>query len=80
MSESGPISDLELRSGSPYLCRLRTGRPASVSKFDYVLMHTRFMGSRKLSSFDGHRVGRSLTSPIVIYTCHWACELAHKPT
>jgi hypothetical protein len=29
---------------------------------DYVLMHTGYMGPRKLSSFDGHRVGRYLTS------------------
>jgi hypothetical protein len=41
---------------------------APVSKFDYVLAHTRFMESRKLSSFDGHRVGRSLTSTVVMYT------------
>jgi hypothetical protein len=27
-------------------------RLASMSKFDYVLMHTGFMRSRKLSSFD----------------------------
>jgi hypothetical protein len=37
--------------GSPCLCRLRTDRLASVSKFNYVMMHTRFMGSRTLSSF-----------------------------
>jgi hypothetical protein len=28
-----------------------------VNKIDYVLAHTGFMGSRKLSSFDGRRVG-----------------------
>jgi hypothetical protein len=39
--------------GSPRLCRLNTDRLAPVSKFDYVLAHTRFIGSRKLSSFDG---------------------------
>jgi hypothetical protein len=39
--------------GSPFLCRLRTDRLAPVNKIDYVLMHTGFMGSRKLSSFDG---------------------------
>jgi hypothetical protein len=39
--------------GSPCLCRLRTDRLASVNNIDYVLAHTRFMGSRKLSSFDG---------------------------
>jgi hypothetical protein len=39
-----------------------------MSKFDYVLMHTRFIGSCKLSSFGGHRVGRSLTFPAMIYT------------
>jgi hypothetical protein len=36
---------------SPRLRELRTDRLAPVSKFDYVLVHTGFMGSRKLSSF-----------------------------
>jgi hypothetical protein len=49
--------------GSPRLSRLRTDHLASVSKFYYVLIHTRFMGSRKLSSFEGHRVGRYPTIP-----------------
>jgi hypothetical protein len=40
--------------GSPRLYQLRTDRLASVNKFDYVLAHMRFMGSHKLSSFDGH--------------------------
>jgi hypothetical protein len=39
--------------GSPRLCRLRTDRLAPVNEIDYVLAHTGFMGSRKLSSFDG---------------------------
>jgi hypothetical protein len=39
--------------GSPCLSQLRTDRLASMSKFDYVLTHMRFMGSHKLSSFDG---------------------------
>jgi hypothetical protein len=39
--------------GSPHLCRLRTDLLAPVNKIDYVLAHMRFMGSRKLSSFDG---------------------------
>jgi hypothetical protein len=56
-SESGLMSDLELRASSPCLCRLRIDRLAPVSTFDYVLMHTGFMGSHKLSSFNGHRVG-----------------------
>jgi hypothetical protein len=38
--ESGLMSDLELRGGSPRLCR-----------FDYVLTHAGFMGSHKPSSF-----------------------------
>jgi hypothetical protein len=40
--------------GSPRLCQLRTtsDEPCGTS-IDYVLMHTRFMGSHKLSSFDG---------------------------
>jgi hypothetical protein len=40
--------------GSPRLCQLRTTsvEPCGTS-IDYVLMHTRFMGSHKLSSFDG---------------------------
>jgi hypothetical protein len=45
------------KGGSPYLCQLRTDRLAPVNKFDYVLTHTGFMGSRKLSSFNGCRVG-----------------------
>jgi hypothetical protein len=49
--------------GSPHLSRLRTDRLAPVSKFDYVVTHKRFMGSRKLSSFVGHRVGRYPTIP-----------------
>jgi hypothetical protein len=64
----GLMSDSDLRGGSPRPCRLRTDRLALMSKFDCVLTHTRYMGSRKLSSFDGHRVGRSLTSPVVMYT------------
>jgi hypothetical protein len=40
--------------GSPRLCRLRTNRLALVNKIDYVLAHLGFMGSRKLSSFDGY--------------------------
>jgi hypothetical protein len=43
--------------GSPRLCRLRTEHLAPVNKIDYVLTHMGFMGSRKLGSFDGHRVG-----------------------
>jgi hypothetical protein len=62
------VLDSELRGGSHRPCRLRIDRLTSVSKFDYILTHTGFMGSRKLSSFDGHRVGRYLTSPIVMYT------------
>jgi hypothetical protein len=56
-SESGLMSDSELQGGSPCLCQLRTNHLAPVSKFDYVLMHTGFMGSHKLSSFDGRQVG-----------------------
>jgi hypothetical protein len=40
--------------GSSRLCRVRTDRLVPVNKIDYALTHTRFMGSRKLSSFDGH--------------------------
>jgi hypothetical protein len=39
--------------GSVCLCRFRTDHLFPVNKIDYVLAHTRFMGSRKLSSFDG---------------------------
>jgi hypothetical protein len=67
-SESGLISYSELRGGSLHPCWLRTDHLAQVSKFDYVLLHTGFMGSRKLSSFDGCQVGQSLTSSIVMYT------------
>jgi hypothetical protein len=47
--------------GSPYLCRLRTDRLAPVNKIDYVLAHMGFMGSRKLSGFDGRGVVRHPT-------------------
>jgi hypothetical protein len=40
--------------GSPLLCRLCTDRLTPVNKIDYVLVHTRFMRSCKLSSFNGH--------------------------
>jgi hypothetical protein len=50
--ESDLMLDSELRCVGPCSCRLRINRLALVSKFDYVLMHIRFMGSRKLSSFD----------------------------
>jgi hypothetical protein len=43
----------ELLGDSPHLCWLRTDRLTSVSKFDYVLTHTGFMGSCKLSTFVG---------------------------
>jgi hypothetical protein len=39
-----------------------------VTSIDYVLAHTGFMGSCKLSSFDSHWVGWYLTSPVVMYT------------
>jgi hypothetical protein len=48
--------------GSPHLCRLRTAsvEPCGTS-IDYVLAHTEFIGSHKLSSFDGCWVGRHST-------------------
>jgi hypothetical protein len=39
--------------GSPHLCQLRTDRLTPVNKIGYVLAHMGFMGSNKLSSFDG---------------------------
>jgi hypothetical protein len=65
---SGIFSCSELRVGSPCMSQLRTDLLALVSKFDYVLAHTWFTRSCKLSSFDGCRVGRYLTSPTVMYT------------
>jgi hypothetical protein len=50
--ESGLFSCSELRGGSSCLNRLRTDCLTPLSKFDYVLTHTGFMASRKLSSFD----------------------------
>jgi hypothetical protein len=47
------MSDSELRDGSPRLCQLRIDRLAPLNKIDYVLVHTEFMQSHKLSSFDG---------------------------
>jgi hypothetical protein len=49
--------------GSPRLYQLRTDRLTPGNKIDYVLVHTGFMGSHKLSSFDGHQVGWYLTLP-----------------
>jgi hypothetical protein len=49
--ESGLMSDSELRGGSPHPCWLRIDRLAPVNKFDYVMTHAGFMGSRKPSSF-----------------------------
>jgi hypothetical protein len=46
--ESGLFSYSKLQSGSPHLSQLRTDCLASVSKFIYVLMHMRCMGSYKL--------------------------------
>jgi hypothetical protein len=67
--ESGLMSYSKLQGGSPLLCWLRTASVGSWwASIDYVLMHTGHMKSCKLSGFDGHRVGRSLTSPIVMYT------------
>jgi hypothetical protein len=63
------MSDSDLRGGSPRLCRLRSASvEPCVTNIDYVLAHMRFIGSRKLSSFNGRRVGRYLTSPVVMYT------------
>jgi hypothetical protein len=67
--ESGLISDSELRGGSPSLCRLRTTSVRHyVTSINYVLTHTEFIRSRKLSTFDGRWVGWYLTSPTVMYT------------
>jgi hypothetical protein len=66
---NGQMSDSELRGGSLRLCRLRTmSIGPCVTSIDYVLVHTRFMESRKLSSFDSHRVGRYFTSLAVMHT------------
>jgi hypothetical protein len=43
---------------APRLSQSRNDQLALVSKLDYVLAHMGFMGSHKLSSFDGRRVGR----------------------
>jgi hypothetical protein len=51
------------------LCRLRTASATPCkTNIDYVLTHTRFTRSRKLSSFDDRRVGRYLTSLAMMYT------------
>jgi hypothetical protein len=44
--------------GSSCLCRLRTMSVGPLgTSIDYILAHMGFMGTHKLSSFDGHRVG-----------------------
>jgi hypothetical protein len=57
-SESGPHDIQSSDGGSHRLCRLRTmsvGPPTT--SIDYVLTHMDYMGPRKPSSFDSHRVG-----------------------
>jgi hypothetical protein len=49
--------DRSSKGGSPRLSQLRIDRLTPVSKFSYVLAHTRFMGFRKLSILYGCRVG-----------------------
>jgi hypothetical protein len=66
-SESEPFDIRGFDGGSPRRCQLRTDCLAPVSKFDCVLVHTGHMESSKLNSFDSRRVGRSLTSPVVMY-------------
>jgi hypothetical protein len=39
--------------GCPHLCQLGSDCLAPVNNINYVLAHTRFMRSHKLSSFDG---------------------------
>jgi hypothetical protein len=52
--KSGLFSCSELWGSSPCLCQIRTVSVGSCgTSIDYVLLHTRFMGSHKLSSFDG---------------------------
>jgi hypothetical protein len=66
--ESGLMSDLELLCGSTHLCRLMTVSVGPCgTNIDYVLTHMGFKGSHKLSNFNDHRVGRSLTSTAVMY-------------
>jgi hypothetical protein len=48
---------LSSKGDSPCLCWLRTDRLAIVNKIDYVLVHTGFMRSHKLCSFNGRWVG-----------------------
>jgi hypothetical protein len=43
--------------GSPQPMMIKDQSLGLVSKFDYALVHTEFMGSLKVSSFDGRRVG-----------------------
>jgi hypothetical protein len=45
------------KGDSPRLSQLRTDHLPPVSKFNYVLTYTRFMGFHKVSIFDSHRVG-----------------------
>jgi hypothetical protein len=49
--ESGEMSNLELRGGSPLPCRLSTDHLALVNKFNYVLTHVGFMRYCKPSNF-----------------------------
>jgi hypothetical protein len=51
------------KGGSPRLSRLWTDRLAPVSKFNYILTHTGFMGFHKLCSFEGCQVERYPTIP-----------------
>jgi hypothetical protein len=45
----GLLSCSELRDGSPHMCRLKTTSVGPCgTTIDFVLMHTRFMGSANL--------------------------------
>jgi hypothetical protein len=62
-SESGPHDIRSSEGGSLHLCRLKSvsvGPPAT--SIDPLLTHMGYMGPCKPSSFDGHWVGRYLTS------------------
>jgi hypothetical protein len=63
----GLLSIYSSKGGNPHLSQLRTDCLAPVSKFNYILAHTIFMGSRKLSSSVCHRVRRYLTSLWMLY-------------
>jgi hypothetical protein len=56
------------KGGIPHMCRLRADRLAPVSKVDYVMMHTGFMGPTNLVALT---VAELDDTPLHLTDVHW---------